>query len=119
MKLQPKAHGIIDYLVVIFLFLAPSLFNLPHVTGIFTYALGGVHLLLTIITNFEFGLFKVLPFKIHGWIELIVSFALVGVGFYLGKEEGLLARDFYFCFAAAVFIVWAATDYGNKPRELV
>jgi len=44
MKINSKTHGVIDYLVVIFLWLSPSIFVLPEMTGIFTYALGGVHL---------------------------------------------------------------------------
>ncbi len=55
MKINSKIHGVIDYLVVLFLWLLPSIFNLPEMTSIFTYALGGVHLGLTILTQFELG----------------------------------------------------------------
>ncbi|HET9055459.1 MAG TPA: hypothetical protein VFN30_01300, partial [Chitinophagaceae bacterium] len=73
MKLNLKLHGIIDYLVVLFLWLSPTIFDLPQVTSIFTYALGGVHLVLTATTNFELGIIKIVPVKVHGMIELIVS----------------------------------------------
>ncbi|WP_231896352.1 hypothetical protein [Gramella sp. MAR_2010_147] len=75
------------------------------------YLLAGVHLLLTIFTSFEFGVIKLIPFKLHGVIELIVSFALVGLAFYLGVEEGVLARNFYLGFAIAVFLTWLFTNY--------
>ncbi len=114
MKINSKIHGIIDYLVVIFLWASPSLFGLSETTALFTYVLGGIHLVLTILTNFEFGLIKVIPFKIHGWIELLVSFALVGVAFYLGNLEGDLSRNFYLGFAAAVFLTFILTDYKSK-----
>ena len=78
-KLTSKIHGIIDYLVVAFLLVSPSLFHLPEITALFTYILGGIHLVLTISTNFEMGLLKIIPLVLHGWIELIVSIALVGV----------------------------------------
>ena len=111
MKINSKIHGIIDYLVVIFLWSAPSLFNLPETTSMFTYILGGIHLVLTVLTKFELGLIKVIPFKIHGWIELIVSIALVAVAFLLGNMEGEIARNFYLGFAVAVFLTWLITDY--------
>jgi|GEM_PF-3731596 len=53
---------------VIFLFLSPSLFDLPEITLIFTYALGFIHLILTTTTTFEFRIFKIIPFRIHGII---------------------------------------------------
>lgn len=111
--INSKVHGIIDYLVVIFLFASPTLFNLPETTALFTYVLGGIHLTLTILTNFEFGLIKIIPFPVHGWIELLVSFLLVGVAFYLGGLEGDLAKNFYIGFAIAVFLTWLLTSY--KP----
>ena len=114
MKINSKLHGIIDYLVVIFLWLSPSIFDMPEITAKFTYALGGIHLLLTILTNFEMGVIKKIPFAIHGWIELIVSLALVGAAFYLGSIEEEFSRNYYLGFAAAVFLVWLLTNYRAK-----
>jgi hypothetical protein len=114
MKLNSKIHGLIDYLVVAFLWTAPSLFNLPEVTSKFTYLLGGIHLTLTLLTNFELGVIKVIPLKIHGLIELIVSILLIGVSFYLGNMEGSLAKYFYIAFAVTVFLTWLLTDYNSK-----
>lgn len=112
--ISSKLHGILDYFLVLFLIASPTLFNLPETTVCFTYVLAGVHFVLTIATHFEVGLIKVLPLKIHGWIELIVSLALVGVAFYLGDKEGEIARNFYLCFTAMVFITWLLTDYSRK-----
>ncbi len=114
MKISSKIHGIIDYAVVAFLWASPMLFHLPEMTSLFIYLLGVVHLLLTISTNFELGVFKLVPLKIHGWIELIVSVALVGIAFYLGSLEGNLARNYCLGFGIAVFATWAITDYSHK-----
>ena len=114
MKLNSKTHGAIDYAVVLFLWLSPTIFKLPEITSTFTYILGAIHLVLTLATNFEFGVIKIIPFKIHGLIELIVSIALFGAAFYLGKIENDLARNFYIGFSIAVFATWLITDYSNK-----
>lgn len=122
--INSKIHSVIDYLVVIFLVAAPSIFALPEITAKFTYALAIVHFMLTILTKFEYGIFKVIPIVLHGWIELLVSLALVGVAFYLGTLEietageaaGDLARNFYLCFAAAVFVTYLLTDYKGKNK---
>ena len=113
MKINSRIHGAIDYGVVMFLLISPIYFGLADITSKFTYALGIIHLLLTISTKFVLGVFKIIPFKIHGLIELIVSLALIGVAYYLGNLEGDLSRYFYIAFAVAVFITWVMTDYKN------
>ena len=117
MKLNSKIHGAIDYLVVVFLVLSPSLFGLKEYTAFFTYALAAIHFLLTIMTKFELGLIKIIPFKIHGLIELIVSVALIGVAFYLGNLEGEVSRNFYLSFGIAVFLTWLLTDYKSSSEK--
>lgn len=111
MKLRAKAHGTLDYVVVVFLLVSPTIFNLPRTTGIFTYVLGFVHLGLTVLTDFPLGLVKVIPFKVHGMIELIVSIALIIAAFVLAGIDGTIAQIFYLSFAAAVFLTWLVTDY--------
>lgn len=111
MKINSKIHGAIDYLVVIFLILSPWLFGLDEITTTFTYVLAAIHLILTITTKYEFGLIKIIPFNVHGIIELVVAIVLIGVAFYLGNLEGDLSRNFYLSFGIAVFITWLITDY--------
>lgn len=117
MKITSKIHGIIDYLVVLFLLLSPTLFGLPHFTALFTYVLGAIHLILTVSTNFELGIVKVIPFKIHGMIELIVAISLLGCAFYLGNLEGVVAKNYYIGFSIAVFLTWALTDYNSTVQK--
>ncbi len=117
MKINSRIHGSIDYGVVAFLLISPMYFGLPDITAKFTYALGIIHLLLTVATNFEMGIFKIIPFKIHGTIELIVSLALIGAAFYLGNLEGNLSKYFYLSFAIAVFLTWLITDYKSYPKN--
>ncbi len=118
MKINSKLHGIIDYAVVLFLLAAPTLFLLPNLTAKFTYTLAAIHLTLTIFTQFELGLIKLIPLKIHGYIELMVSLALIGIAFYLGNIEGSTAQYFYVGFGAAVFITWFITDYNWVKRKV-
>jgi hypothetical protein len=117
MKLNSRIHGAVDYGVVMFLLISPIYFKLPEVTSKVTYALGIIHLLLTLSTKFELGLFKIIPFRIHGIIELIVSIALIGAAFFLGKLEGDLSKYFYLSFSIAVFITWLITDYNSSLQD--
>jgi len=115
MMINSKLHGIIDYLLVIFLLVAPSIFHLENTTSLLAYILAGIHFALTICTNFEYGVVRFIPFKTHGYVELVVSFALVGLAFYLGGLDGNASKNFYIGLAIAVFVVWTLTDYKTKP----
>jgi len=108
--ISPKPHGIIDYAVVLFLLSSPLLFGMGGLLAIFTYALGAVHLLLTLLTDFSVGVIKLIPLPIHGLIELAVGAALIVVAFTLFKHD-VLGNTFYTAFGAAVILVFLLTDY--------
>ena len=114
--LSPKVHGIIDYLIVIFLVLAPMLFGLKGRIVTFTYILAGVHLLLSILTNYDVGLVKLLPFPLHGLVELVVSVVLILLSYTLFKNNAT-GKMFYLAFGAGLLLVWLVTDYKNGPEK--
>lgn len=114
--INSKVHGFLDYVVVFFLLASPYFFELPATTSIFTYILAGIHFVLTILTNFELGLFKLIPFELHGIIEVVVSLILVITAFLLGMVDNSLARNFYLVMALVVFLTWKFTDY-NSVRK--
>ena len=106
-------HGIIDYLVVIFLLASPTIFGFTGLLATFTYALGIVHLLLTILTDYNFGLIKVIPFTFHGTIEFIVGVALIVIAYTLFNDNAV-GKLFYVIFGTVVLLTWLVTDYRGK-----
>ncbi len=115
--ISSKVHGILDYLTVIFLFAAPTLFKMEGTLCNFTYALAGIHLLLTVLTNFEFGIFKVIPFRIHGLIEVIVAVALIGVAFWFNSNGDQLGFYFYMGLAIIILIVFLLTNFKGTQTQ--
>ena len=105
-----RVHGIIDFVVVLFLLASPMSFGLSGLVAIFTYALAIVHLTLTLLTDFSAGLLKVISLPLHGMIELVVGIALIILGFTLFKNTGV-GKVFYIAFGAAVLITWLFSDY--------
>src|ERR1700710_167896 len=108
--ISPKVHGIIDLLVVIFLLASPTLFDFTRFTAVFTYALAGVHLVLTLVTDYEVGIIKALPFFLHGSIEFIVGDVLIALGYTLFNND-VTSKLFYICFGTVVLLTWLVTDY--------
>jgi hypothetical protein len=109
--LNPTVHGFLDYLVVVGFALAPTVIGLAGWPATISYALAAVHLLLTLVTAFPLGAIKIVPLRLHGAIELVVSIALVALPWALKFASDLTARDFYVCAGALIFVVWAITDY--------
>jgi hypothetical protein len=108
---SPRVHGYLDYFVVIAFLFAPMLFNFSGIPAKISYAIAGVHLLVTISTDFPLGLIKVISFKLHSTIEFIVPFILIVLPWLLGFASISSARNFYLAAGITIFIVWLITDY--------
>ena len=106
-----KMHGYLDYLVVLVFLVAPTLLHLSMVPATISYVLAGVHLALTLLTDFPLGVFKVVPLSVHGIIELIVGPCLIALPFVLGFGGELPAEAFYIICGLVILAVWSLTKY--------
>jgi hypothetical protein len=109
--LSPKIHGILDMLVTIVLFAAPSIFRFGREASAISYVLGAAYVVIILATAYQYGLVKVLPFTVHGAIELILSPFLVAMPWIAGFGYDRAGRDFFVVAGILLFLVWAATDY--------
>jgi len=109
--LSARTHGILDYVTVIGFVLAPAILGFEGLPKIICYGLAGIHLLLTLLTNFPLGAAKLVSLTLHGLIELMVSIALVFLPWVLGFSTNPAARNFFIGVGMTIFIVWLLTDY--------
>jgi len=109
--LSPRVHGYLDFVVVAAFALAPTVLGFSKTPATIAYALAVIHLLLTLATAFPMGIVKLVPFTVHGAIELVVVFALLGIPFLFGFADEIVARNFFMGFAVVIFLVWLMTDY--------
>lgn len=116
--LTSKSHGVLDYIFSIFLLASPTLFQMEGNLSTITYALGAAHLLITALTNFEVGLVKLIPFRIHGLIEIVVALALVGLAFWLNNEGNEFGFYYYLAIAGVILIVFVITDFKNTSLKV-
>lgn len=111
-----KVHGILDYITVAVFLAAPTVLGLTGTPALIAYTLSGVHLGLTLLTAFPLGLIKVVPMVIHGWLELVVSLALVPLPWILGFSSDVPARTFFTGAGAVIFVVWLVTGYRESKK---
>ncbi len=115
--INAKVHGILDYLTVVFLFVSPTIFGMDGTLATFTYILGVVHLLLTILTDFEVGLIKVIPFRVHGNIEIIVAIALGIAAYWFYTMDNMTGFYFYLALAIVILLVFFLTDFTSNTGK--
>lgn len=113
--LSPVVHGLVDYGVVVAFSLAPLLLGFGDEARYLSWAIAAAHLLLTIVTAFRAGLVRVIPFPVHGAIELIVGLVMLAIPWSLGFDDEAPARNFYVAAGIAVVAAWLVTDYGVLP----
>jgi hypothetical protein len=115
--LSPRIHGILDLVTVAVLLLAPIVLGLGGSPAAIAFTLAAVHLLLTLFTNFPMGVWKKIPFFVHGIVELIVGVALLILPSYAGYGPGSPARRFYLAMGAVILVVWALTAYRSSEQR--
>lgn len=118
-KLSPRAHGWIDYLIVLFFVLAPSLFGYAddQAAATTSYIIAAAHLGLSVLTRYPLGIVKLIPFPTHGAIELAVGFVLIALPWIVGFDDNQVARNLFIGSGLAVFVVYAVTDYRRADIE--
>jgi hypothetical protein len=65
--LSTKFHGMLDYLMGLLLIFSPAIFGIPNgsVPANALQVVGGIMLLASLCTNYELGVFRMLPMKVH------------------------------------------------------
>ena len=112
----PAVHALFDYVLVILLFIVPSVVSGVTTTfAVVLYALGGLQLLNALSTNFDGGLFAAISLRTHAVIEILAAVALVVSPWVIGFVG--VARFTVIALGVFVFIVWMLTDFSHQKVE--
>jgi len=115
--ISPRIHGYLDFLTVVIFLLAPTLLGLSQLSAVLAYSLAVVHLIVTLTSDFPFGVVKLIPFAIHGWIERLVGPLLIAIPFILNFSDEEVARNFYIAMGIIIVIVGVFTNYQAEVRN--
>jgi hypothetical protein len=71
--LSRRAHGALDYIVGLLLIIAPKIFGFDDggIAARIPVTLGIITIVYSLFTNYELGLFKLLPFRAHLTLDVI------------------------------------------------
>lgn len=107
----PKTHAVIDYGFMATLFLAPDLLKFEGTARTLCYAFGGTAGLLTALTAQPLALKRVVPFRVHGYIDTPFVPALLLLPWATGALEERNARLYFSSFFAAALTNYLLTDF--------
>lgn len=109
--LSPRVHGYIDYIAIVFLFLAPSVIGFSGLPATLFYVIGIAYLAMVLLTAYPLGLVKLIPFPVHGIVEIVAAIAFVLLPWVTGFANNSAARNTYLFVGIVLFLVWLTTDY--------
>ena len=115
--LNAKYHGALDYLAAGGLIAFPFLLGLgsDSVIALWLSVAGGAGLILySLLTDYAYGLVKVIPFNLHLMLDLSAAVAFIIAPFIFGF--GTLATIYYLAQAGGVTLVVLATQRAPKQE---
>lgn len=115
--LKPRPHGFMDYAAILLIAAGPSLLGFGGTPATLCYALAAIYLGLVLFTAYPLGVVQVVPFTVHGTIELILAPLLAALPWIAGFADVSVARNFFLVLAAALGIVWLVTDYKAAEQD--
>ncbi len=116
--ISPTLHGIIDYMLCGFFLSIPSIFALTGPFATVCYLLAVGYLIISLLTNMPFGLFGLIPFWVHGGIELVSGFVFIASPwiFDFAHVNGTM-RNLFIGIGVAVLLVYLFTRWHPLPEE--
>jgi hypothetical protein len=115
--LNPRIHGVIDYLAVALLFAAPTLFNFYGYAASICYVVGACQFAMSLMTAYPMGAEKLIPFRMHGAVEVAVSILFVVAPWLFDFAGVTSARNFFLASGIGLGLVYLFTDYKAADYE--
>jgi hypothetical protein len=109
--ISDTTHGILDYVTVALFALAPTVLGLTGTAALISYALAGIHLTMTVLTDMPLGVIKLIPMKLHAIVEMLVGPVLV-VGALALPMLFAGGQAFFIIAGMVIFTVWLLSNYG-------
>src|SRR5262245_6934365 len=108
-----KIHGVLDYGVAVMFAAAPSQLGITGLSAELCYVLAFAQFLVTLFSDMPLGAKKLVPMRVHSFLEIMTSMLLLSIGWILPGlfESGQL---FFTLMGAIIFFVWISSDYGEQ-----
>ncbi|UJR85592.1 SPW repeat domain-containing protein [Sandaracinus amylolyticus] len=116
-RLSPHAHARLDYVLAAAFALAPTLFGFAGSAATLCAIVAIVYFATSLLTAYPLGIAKLVPFPVHGYLEVALVPLLAASPWLLGFHTIEAARNVVLALAVAIAVVWLTTDYRVVERH--
>ena len=110
--IPPQVHGILDYPLAAVLIAGPLVLDFDYKAAtVIALVFGGGAAILAVGTNWATGIVKVIPPLLHGYVDVIVTVALIVLPFAVGFSYRTNALLFYILVGGAGLLATLATRF--------
>ncbi|WP_375436793.1 hypothetical protein [uncultured Hymenobacter sp.] len=110
--ISPRMHGMLDYGTIALFALAPTIFDFDGTYATVCYVLAAGYLVITLLTDFPMGVARMIPFPVHGGLELVSGLVLLAAPFLFGfHDDNETARNFFIGMGILFLGTWMLTDW--------
>ena len=107
----PTLHGLIDYGSSALIGCYPVLFDLQNTYALVCWVLAGGYFVVALLTNMPLGFINLIPYPIHGKLELVSSFAFIASPWLFGFAHNATARNLFMATGLLFLLVYFLTDW--------
>jgi hypothetical protein len=109
-----RLHGWLDELVVLVYLAGALLLPLHGEARVIAFVGAAVHFLLTRLTAYPQGTIRIIPFRVHAYIELGEGLAVLAATVAFAWTQPVPARAFLAAMGASQLGAFAFSDYGQR-----
>ena len=108
----PQVHGVLDYPLAAVLIAGPLVLDFDYTAAtVIALAFGGVATVLAVATAWPTGIVKVIPPLLHGYVDTVVTVALIVLPFAVGFSYRTPALLFYVIVGGLGLLATLATRF--------
>ena len=114
----PQVHGVLDYPLAAILIAGPLVFNFDDTAAtVIALVFGGGAAVLAVATAWSTGIVKIIPPLLHGYVDTLVTVALIVVPFAVGFTHHTAALVFYLVVGGAGLLATLATRFPSPVQS--
>jgi hypothetical protein len=108
----PQVHGVLDYPLAAILIAGPLVLDFDDKAAtVIAFVLGGGAVVLAVATAWSTGIVKIIPPLVHGYVDIVVTVALIVLPFAVGFSDRTPALLFYVIVGGAGLLATLATRF--------
>lgn len=113
---DPNRHAALDYVLGISCLAIPVLAGFDRASSFVSYGIGLTHLGISLLTKYPPHVVEVIPFRLHGVMDLQMAVSLMALPFALRFLDNK-AKTFFFSSGVGLLAICVLTDYSRKAVE--